>query len=237
VVECVARAGVDFVGIDLQHGMIDYGDAARALQVLNLLGIPGLVRLGDGRLDQIPRVLDVGAAGVVIPMVEDVGSVRDAVRACQLPPRGSRSYAPPRLGVDGRSEVGPAEVHIMVETRDVMARLDEILAVSGLTGVFIGYNDLALGLGFREDPRGDELLREAAKTVVAACAKAGVSAGIFAQNGAVAATWAAFGFSTVIVSSDIGLLSATVKREVAIARGKQPADMTSNEKLDAPAQA
>jgi 4-hydroxy-2-oxoheptanedioate aldolase len=237
VVECVAKSGVDFVGIDLQHGMIDFGDAARALQVLNLVGVPGLVRLGHGRLDQIPRVLDMGAAGVVIPMVEDARTVQAAVAACRLPPEGSRSYAPPRLGLLGRRELDRAEVHIMVETREVMAQLDEILAVPGLTGTFIGYEDLALGLGFWEDARRDELLREAAGKVVAACAQATVSAGIFAQDGAVAARWAALGFSTVVVSSDIGLLSSSAKREVAVARGTLPADMTSIGKPDAAYQA
>lgn len=236
VVECVAKAGVDFVGIDLQHGMIDFGDAAQALQVLNLIGMPGLVRLGHGRLDEIPRVLDMGAAGVVIPMVEDVDTVRAAVAACKLPPHGSRSYAPPRLGLQGRRELGRAEVHIMVETGNVMAHLDEILAVPGLTGTFIGYEDLALGLGFWKDARRDELLHEAATTVVAACARAGVSAGIFAQDGTVAATWAALGFSTVIVSSDIGLLTAGAKREFAIARGTRT-DVASIGKQDAAYQA
>ena len=238
-VEALGRSGADFVGLDAQHGAHDFGDLARAIQVLDLLGVESLVRLSELDLALIPRVLDFGASGVIVAMVERPETARLAVDFARYQPGGTRSYGGRRYGLspepDDLREVQPA-VWTMVETAEALEHLDELAAVPGLAGFFVGPVDLALALGVtgtvarrlsaelasaatpaRTEPAGAWL--EAYARVVRVAHKHGLEAATFSIGGADARHWSAAGFDRVVVASDIALLRGALERELRTAAG------------------
>ena len=99
VVEVAGRAGFDWVGLDMQHGAWDLEKAFRALQLLDALGTPAIVRVSQEDLPLLPRVLDHGAAGVIVAMVESAEVATAAVSASRYAPQGRRSWAGQRYGM------------------------------------------------------------------------------------------------------------------------------------------
>lgn len=236
-VEALARSGADFIGLDAQHGALGFEDLVAAIQLLDVLGVESLVRLSELELALIPRVLDFGASGVIVAMVERPETARLAVERARYQPDGTRSYGGRRFGLsdepDDLREAQPA-VWAMVETRAALDRLDEIAAVPGLTGLFVGPVDLALALGVTgpaarrlsvelagvtSDPTEEKTAWLAGLArVVGVAHEHGLEAATFAHGGADARHWAAAGFDRVVVSSDIALLRAAVGRELREAR-------------------
>ena len=150
--EVIARRGFDYLVIDMQHGVAGPDTMAPLLSATNGTTTEVLVRVPWNEPAIIMRALDLGAAGVIVPLVNTADDARAAVAACRYPPDGMRSWGPWRAGVEGRVVV-PAEANrdticvVMVETEFAMRNLDEIVAVPGVDAVYIGPNDLALGLG------------------------------------------------------------------------------------------
>jgi 4-hydroxy-2-oxoheptanedioate aldolase len=207
----VAALGFDWVCLDAQHGA--FGDAS-LLETLRTLpaGTASVVRVASLDAAAIGRALDAGAGTVIVPLIDTAAQAAAAVDAAFYPPRGRRSWGPitPLWNV---AAPGAADAEtglwIMVESRQALDELDAILAVPGITGVFVGPYDLALTLGITLD----ELLAapdEAAplRRIVAACAAAGIAAGAFAGEPVKAARLAELGFADVVVATDAGLLEA-----------------------------
>jgi 4-hydroxy-2-oxoheptanedioate aldolase len=240
-VEALARSGVEWVGLDAQHGAHEFDSLVRAIQVLDLASVEPLVRLSELELALIPRVLDFGAAGVIVAMIEEPETARLAVEFTRYQPEGTRSYGGRRYGLspepDDLREARPA-VWAMVETREAVEHLDEIAAVPGLTGFFVGPVDLALALGVRgplalrlsaEISAGSGAAGDQAKAarawedslsqVVRVAHDHGLEAATFALGGDDARHWAAAGFDRVAVSSDISLLRGALERELRAATG------------------
>ena len=219
----------DFVGVDGQHGAHGFRDIVDAIRLLDLLGVESLVRISELELELIPRFLDFGAAGVIVAMVDDAEVTRRVVSLARYQPEGLRSYGGRRYGLsaepDSLRTVKPA-VYVMVETAKALDNLEEIAAVPGLTGLFVGPVDLALALGGDgkvvrrlsetaagvgaaappEDAGLEEDWRVALARVRDVAHAAGLEAGMFSIGGIDAAHWAAAGFDRVVVSSDIALL-------------------------------
>jgi 4-hydroxy-2-oxoheptanedioate aldolase len=235
-VEALARSGVDWVGLDAQHGAHDFDGLVRAIQVLDLAGVESLVRLSELDLALVPRVLDFGASGVIVAMIERPETARLAVDFTRYQPEGTRSYGGRRYGLspepDDLRDARPA-VWAMVETREALERLDEIAEVPGLAGFFVGPVDLALALGVRgpvarrlsaelsagsgAEAGQEEATRawgDALSQVVRVAHEHGLEAAMFALGGDDARHWAAAGFDRVAVSSDISLLRGALAREL-----------------------
>jgi 4-hydroxy-2-oxoheptanedioate aldolase len=223
-VEAVGRSGVDFVGIDLQHGAFDLESAMHALQLLDLLGVPTLVRVSQDELFLIPRVCDQGASGIIVAMTRGAREARAAVEASRYQPDGWRSYGGQRYGLrpegDDPTAIRPAVI-VMIEDRRGLDALDDILAVPDLGGVHIGPVDLGFGLGIGFD-RGQAVWRAAVERIRDATHAVGLPVGIHAVSGEDAARWAADGFDEVVIASDVALLRGALAREVGAARGVRP---------------
>lgn len=179
--EDFARAGYDFIGFDTQHGYLDDADVAVLLRRLQHVPVATAVRLPSAAPGPIGRVLDAGADAVIIAMVETPDQAADAVAATRYAPAGVRSFGPLRadLGVDTAALQDRADVFVMIETAGALAVVDEICAVPGLTGVYVGPADLAVSLGL---PAGAEVDAAIDRVQVAATA-AGLVAGIHAGHG------------------------------------------------------
>ena len=221
VVEAAALAGFDWVGIDLQHGTWDLGLAFRGIQLLDVLGVPSVVRLGRDDLADLPRVCDHGASGVVIAMATEPDLVARAISMARYQPSGERSYGGQRYGMRA-APIDPAEVrpavYAMIEDRRGLEAVEAIAAVPGLAGLHIGPVDLALGLGLGSDPSGPAYdaalrrIREAARAT-------GISAVLHAVRGHEAEARRSEGFDELVLPADIGLLRGAFSTELAVARG------------------
>jgi 2-dehydro-3-deoxyglucarate aldolase/4-hydroxy-2-oxoheptanedioate aldolase len=133
----------------------------------------------------IKPVLDIGAAGVIVPLVRTAEDVRRAIAACRYMPEGTRGFGPRRPSNYGRrggpDYIRAANASVLtipqIEHVEALNNLDEILAVPGLTTVVLGPNDLAGSLGYPGEPRHPEVLR-AIDTVLAKARKVGVPVGL-----------------------------------------------------------
>lgn len=222
-VEILARAGYDYVGIDCQHTLLSESDAGQLLRPLLAAGIPSIVRVSRNEPAAIGRVLDAGADGVIVPLVDTPEEAAAAVEACRYPPRGVRSFGPirPSLGFDAESLERRAKCFVMIESAQAIDHLDAICATPGLAGVYVGPGDLSISMGtswlLRPRPAA---VTAAIAAVPAACRRAGIVPGMHAGSGAFAAELAAAGFRLVTLTSDAGLLAAAAGRDLALARAE-----------------
>jgi 4-hydroxy-2-oxoheptanedioate aldolase len=147
--ELAGRGGLDWVLLDTQHGAVGEADLLPCIQAVNLGGSPALVRVGSGDPRLIMRALDLGAAGVVVPLVSTPAQAAAAVAATRYPPAGNRSFGPVRrhYDPDGDAAGGDPLCLAMIETAAGLRDIDAIAATPGLDGVFIGPVDLGLDLG------------------------------------------------------------------------------------------
>jgi 4-hydroxy-2-oxoheptanedioate aldolase len=219
--ELAAAAGYDYVCVDLQHGMSDERTMVAMFQAIVGAGSTPLARLAWNEPWLIMRALDLGAGGVIVPLVGSGDEARRAVEACKYPPHGNRSYGPIRaqqvVGSAAPSDLADSVVcFAMVETRDGLDRLEEIAATAGLDGIYIGPADLALALG-RTPGAGGEALQQAIARVRGACEAHGRIAGMHCDGGDAARAFAEQGFRLITVGVDSSLLKATIARELAAA--------------------
>jgi len=228
VAEALAREDFDAVTLDMQHGGVDFVGAARSIQSIALAGKPTIVRVGIGDFASGSRLADAGAAAVIAPMINSVEDARRFADFMKFPPLGRRSWGP-RASFALTGLLGPAYLHgansitlaiAMIETREAVEALDEIVGTPGIDGVFVGPSDLSIGLtgGGTVDPHGAEV--DAALTKIAASAKAhGKFAGLFCFDGARAKAARARGFALCSIASDLLLLRSAARAELASARG------------------
>ncbi len=154
LVEMLAKGPFDWLCIDLEHTTISIEQCGKIIRVADLAGCPTLVRLSGHDPSQIKRVLDAGASGIIAPMVNTAAQAAAIVDAATYPPRGTRGVGLGRaqeygLGFPKYLErMGDELVCIMqVEHVDGVDNLEEILAVDGVDGFFVGPYDLSASLG------------------------------------------------------------------------------------------
>jgi 2-dehydro-3-deoxyglucarate aldolase len=152
--EMLARAGFDWVVIDLEHTSIDYHEAQTLMMVIENAGVPPLVRVGGNDRLIIKRVMDAGAHGILVPDVRSAAEARAAVEAMYYPPVGRRGAGLARaqeygLGFDQYREWLEAEgvLIVQIEHVDAVAQLDDILSVDGVDGFMLGPYDLSASVG------------------------------------------------------------------------------------------
>lgn len=151
-VEALAKLDLDYVVIDCQHGSADLGSLLPMLRAAALHDKPALVRVAANEPWQIMRALDLGAAGVIVPMVNTAAAAEIAASAMLYPPHGERSFGPlrPSAGAGFVPGDGPVLL-VMIETARGLAEVDAIAATPGVDGLFVGPIDLALGIGAVRD--------------------------------------------------------------------------------------
>ena len=152
--EVLARAGFDWVCVDLEHGAIDLETTADIFRALGGFDCVPVARLPLNDPIWIHRTLDAGARGLIIPMVKTAAEAEAAVREAKYPPRGVRGFGYSRAnlyGADFEAYIASANDEIamvmQIEHKDAIANLDAILRVEGVDGVFIGPLDLSGSMG------------------------------------------------------------------------------------------
>ena len=150
--ELMANQSWDSLTLDMQHGVIDYPDALGMLQAISSTDVVPMVRVNWNEPGQIMKILDAGAYGIICPMVSNKKEAENFIKACMYPPKGFRSYGPIRgLVYGGGDYADKANEEIlkfaMIETKESLENLDEIMSTPGLDGIYIGPADLSLALG------------------------------------------------------------------------------------------
>ncbi len=211
VVELLAHAGFDYLGIDTQHGMLDVPAAARLLYAAPIGGLPVIVRVPANDGAQIGKILDCGADGVIVPMVNTAAEAAVAVAACRYAPDGVRSFGPVRrhIGRDVKAVQDRAACFVMIETAEAVANVEAIVRTPGLTGIYLGPADLAVSMGLAPSavPTAPAL-REAQQRVSAACREAGIIAGCHGLSAAHVREMAEDGYGLVSLTADKGYMLA-----------------------------
>jgi len=222
--EALAHAGYDAVTVDAQHGAVDDAELLGVLQAISTTDAVPLVRVAWNEPARIMKALDLGAYGVIAPMIEGPDDVRSLVAACRYPPLGRRSHGPTRAALYGGAdypEHANDEILVvaMIETREALASLDAILEVPGLDMVFVGPADLSRALG---GPPGadftDGPVPTALDRIVERCAAHGVPAGVFCRSAQHAHAMLARGFRFVTADSDLGYVKAGAAAALATVR-------------------
>jgi 4-hydroxy-2-oxoheptanedioate aldolase len=223
-VESIAVLDLDYICVDQQHGVIDYASMVAMIRAAGAAGCSPIVRVPSNEPWLLMRALDAGAAGVVVPLVNDGAEAERAVEACRYPPDGRRSYGPIRAAaVIGSRDPADLAREVLciaqIETAEGLERVEEIAATPGLDGLYVGPADLALGLGVplagaADDPRHID----AVERILRACRAAGIGAGMHSGSGALARRYAEQGFSMLNVGTDNQLLTAGVRSELEHAR-------------------
>jgi 4-hydroxy-2-oxoheptanedioate aldolase len=233
VPEIMAREGFDASLMDMQHGAFDYALSVQAIANVALAGKPSIVRIPVGDFAMASRLLDAGASAIMAPMINSVADARQFVSFCKFPPMGERSWGPHRaLALSGlpmpdylRTANSFSLTIAMIETRAALAALDDILAIEGLDGVFVGPSDLSIAL--TNGATVDQIHPEVDKALdhVAARARAhGKFASAFSSDGKRAAVVAAKGYQMVSIGTDNLLLRAGSRAALDAAKaGAKPA--------------
>lgn len=155
VAEAMAQLGFDFLLIDRQHGYWSFDATLQALQVISPTATMPFVRVRRNEPGLINQALDMGALGVIVPLVNSAEEAAAAVAPAKYPPVGSRSTGGSRLALYGSDYTRASAdqfnfetlVAVMIETREGVEQAEAILSVPGVDAGFIGPSDLAFSLG------------------------------------------------------------------------------------------
>ena len=211
--EVVATAGFDWLVIDGEHAPNELTTVLSQLQAVPPGSAHPIVRMPWNDMVTIKRYLDIGVQTLLIPQVETAEQARNAVAYTRYPPKGVRGYAAgTRANLFGRvkdyAEVCENElcVIVQIETRPGAQNLEEIAAVEGIDGLFIGPGDLAAALGYVGQLKHPDNVA-AIEDLIARARACGKPIGILTPDEAFARRCIALGCSFVAVGSDLGLLA------------------------------
>jgi 4-hydroxy-2-oxoheptanedioate aldolase len=232
IAETLANAGLDAIVVDMQHGMAIGPDrAALALQAISTTSTVPLVRVPWNEPAYIQWVLDAGAYGVIVPLVNTRADAEKAAGACRYAPLGYRSNGANRaryyVGQDYFEHANEEIIClVMTETVQALDNLDAIGTTPGVDGFYIGPTDLAITMGLppqldHPDPRH----AEAVQKVVDAARRLGIQAGIHTTGAEEVVRRYRQGFTFATLGNDVGYVAEGVRQALTTFRSsvEQPA--------------
>lgn len=228
-VEALADTALDAVTLDMQHGGHHEDSVLRGLLPVVAAGKPGIVRIPVGRFDMASRALDFGADAVIAPMVNTIEDARRFAASMKYPPLGERSWgASFAMSRRGRSDAAgwlagansETIAYAMIETREAFAILDDILALPGIDGVFVGPADFSIAWsgGATVDPSLDDMM-PAIETIGRRTRQAGKQAAIYIVDPALTGRFASWGYQLFALGGEHRLMQAGAQSLLKAARG------------------
>ena len=209
--EVLARTGADYVVVDLQHGAVPEADLPGITAAIRAAGSVPLVRTRSSSFPDVGRPLDLGAHGVIVPNIRGAEHAREVIASARYAPDGGRSIGRLAGGAD------QPLVILMVEMATALDELDDLLAVDGLDGIYVGPGDLSLSLGLSGEDHADEL-GAVLSSIIARAIAAGVPVGVHAYSGEDARSYAAEGATIVTVAVDTVSLGQAMGQHLDTAR-------------------
>jgi 4-hydroxy-2-oxoheptanedioate aldolase len=213
--EIVGYMALDWVLIDLQHGENNLANLSVMLQAVSATPATPLVRVPALDSLLIQRTLDLGAYGIVAPMVSTPAEAQAVVRAASYPPAGVRSWGPIRGSLYGGADYftgAAAETLLiaMLETAEAVANAEAIMATPGIDGCLVGTNDLRIAYGVPPEGGTGEALdgpaEASVETILAACRATGKAAGIQVYSAEAANRRLAQGFRFIGLGTELRLM-------------------------------
>jgi 4-hydroxy-2-oxoheptanedioate aldolase len=232
--EVMAHQGFDSLVVDMQHGVVDYQTAVTMLQAISTTGVIPFARVPWNDPAYIMKILDAGAYGIICPMINSRKEAEQLVRTCKYAPKGYRSFGPVRASIYGGTDYAQRAndtlvVMPMIETKEAVQNIDEILSTPGIDAIYVGPADLSLTLGCT--PKLDQTeapVVEALGKILDACKRHKVIAGLHNATSGYALKMVSQGWQFVTLASDSRFLAAKAAEEAAavkqtVASGKLPA--------------
>jgi 4-hydroxy-2-oxoheptanedioate aldolase len=219
--EVMSKQAWDSLTIDLQHGVVDYASALQMFQAISTSEIVPMARLNWNDPGQIMKILDAGCYGVICPMVSSRKEAEKFVEACMYPPKGYRSFGPIRGLLYGGADYGDhANDEIvkfaMIETKEALGNLDQIMSTPNLDGIYIGPADLSLAIGAKpgfDNPEGSPTYNEMLN-ILKHAKKNNIIAGIHNATPEYAEKMIKLGFQFVTVGSDKNFMAGAGTKAV-----------------------
>ena len=228
LMECTGRTGIDFVIIDNEHSPIEAETSARLIRAAENAGVTPLCRVREISRPAILKLLDVGAQGLIIPNVHTVEQVKDILSYARYYPIGQRGFCPSRKdgwGFDGLGSVPDTMAHFNAETLilpqcetvGALEAIEEITALEGVDGIFVGPFDLSISMGIPGDFAAPAF-QAAIDRIIKACREAGKRCILF--TGTVEGIAAGFerGFDGMAYSLDAAIFIEALRERVEKAR-------------------
>jgi 4-hydroxy-2-oxoheptanedioate aldolase len=226
--EAMAHVGFDWLLIDMEHGPAALHEAAAMLAAVRTTSVTGIVRVAWNESSQIQPALDLGCSGILVPVINTAADARRVVLDARFPPLGERSRGGVRTNLafatDAMTYFERANdevlVLVQIETETAVQNVDEVLAVEGIDGVFVGPNDLAAS-GLKRWPdvwNADDAYMAMVRRVADAARGAKKVAGFLARDASMAVEVDRLGYNFVGISGDVNIMTAAAKRALDDAR-------------------
>lgn len=226
IAEVFAATQADFIGIDLEHGTTSQEQAQRIIAAAQAGGVSCIPRIASHNGEQIKRLLDSGADGIMVPNVSTLAEVNRIVEWCKYPPVGKRSYGVARAHTYGMQfDAYVAEwnersvIIIQLESMEGVTAAEELLAHPRIDGAMIGPYDIAGSLGIPGQLNHPQV-QEACARVIEACRRTGKACGtqlVDPSSDGVSSAWAS-GYTFVVLASDVFVLWKWSERMRALIR-------------------
>jgi 4-hydroxy-2-oxoheptanedioate aldolase len=223
----LARMGFDWLTLDIEHSPIDWSQAAAIFAVIAEAGGVPLARVPKGNHDYIKRVLDAGAWGIVVPMVDTVEQAQIAVRAAKYPPEGNRSLGGGLHAMNFDTTAAEYfqrandEILVVLQTESPtgVANAEQIYSLPGVDAIFVGPVDLRANMRTAggPEPTTDDLEAMLAR-VVAAGKKVGTPTGMHTMDAAAALKRAEQGMQFIAIGSELRMMSAKAEEILRVVR-------------------
>lgn len=224
--EVAGMAGFDWIGIDTQHGLFGYETMLEMVRAASVAGTPVIVRVAANDGAQIGRVLDAGADGVIVPMVETREDAKRAAEACRYAPLGVRSWGPmrPALRTAGFSPASANEAVVCIPQVETVLGVENISAIVDTPGVdivYVGPNDLAISAGLPPDLRqSNPQHADLVARIVEACREKDIPVGTHVPTPDDCAEWSKRGFTFQAMYLEAPQFARGLKESLRIARGE-----------------
>ena len=214
--ELLAPLNYDYVLVDNQHGKWDETDTFNAFRSIALGSNIPIARVQQNDFGAIGRLLDIGALGIVGPMVNNVKEAQDAVKATRYPPIGSRSGGAFGVNYHGYEDYMASAndeilLAIQIETAEGFENREAIMSTEGIDGCWIGPHDLAFSMSLTF---GEKAHTEAISSIIETCKKTNKISGISTGSPEVAQPWLDKGCQFVTVAGDAGLLVSAAEENL-----------------------
>src|SRR6266849_5695708 len=215
----MARTGFDWLTVDIEHSLVGIETAVHMFASIADAGCTALARVPSNRHDHIKRVLDNGAHGVVVPMVNSRAEAEQAVAAVLYPPAGNRSVGGSVHALNFATSANDYYQHaneellIVIQCEHIQAveNADAIFAVPGISAIFVGPNDLAASMRSKDGkPPSAEATNQALKHILATCRKHKVPAGLHCTSAEEVSLRIAEGWQFIAVGSELRMMLAGV---------------------------
>jgi 4-hydroxy-2-oxoheptanedioate aldolase len=211
--QVLAASGFDWLFLDMEHGPIGIESAHAMITATNGTRAAPVVRVPWNVHWLVKPVLDAGAMGIIFPMIRSAADAEEAVRSVRYPPTGQRGfgpfYAPLRFGLTMQTYADPADAEILcillIEHKDAIDAIEEIVAVPGVDACLIAPFDLAMSYGYRDGADHDEV-RAAIARVEQIVVSSPVHLGGLALTGEIANAMIARGYRLILTGFDVVLL-------------------------------